>query len=133
MRPGKKSAVAIIAELKSRILRRNAMDPELMPTNRLMERWAVSVGGGLPTKDWDDSPRSRPPPLDDETAVKIDRIVQALRPRQHRLAVLWWKTPTPAEAVASELGLSSRSNIYPHVNGLLQYLRGRFHGAGIDC
>jgi hypothetical protein len=107
---------------------------ELVATDRIMQRWAVSVGSGLPTDVWDDNPKSRPPPLDDDTAVKVDRIVQHLRPRDRKLAHLWYRTPdmTVVE-VAQRMGLASRTSIYPHVNGLLQLLRELLQRVGVAC
>lgn len=108
--------------------------PELEATHRIMRRWAVSQGSGLPTDTWDDDPKAKEPPLDDDTAIKVDRIIQHdLIPKYHTLAVLWYKSPAPREVIARRMGLPGRSSLYPEWRAVLSYLRGRFQGVGIDC
>lgn len=133
VRPGKRSAVAIVAEIRLTVTRHNALDPELVPTDRILDRWAVSVGSGLPSGNWDDTPRSRPPPLDDQTAIEVDRIILQLPHKYKTLVVRWYKSPLPRAAIAREMGLSSRTGLYLEWRSALWYLRGRFHGVGIDC
>lgn len=83
---------------------------ELMTTNRVMERWAVANGTGLPTDLWDDNPRrSRVPPLDDETFLVVERIVNHSPPKTKRLVKAWYMTPTPTVEIAKDLGMSPRS------------------------
>jgi hypothetical protein len=108
--------------------------PELECTNRIMRRWAVSQGSGLPSDSWDDDPKAQEPPLDDEMAIKVDRIVQHdLVPKYHTLAVSWYKSQAPREVIARKMGLPGRSSLYPEWRAMLSYLRGRFQGVGIDC
>lgn len=133
VRPGKRRMQDIVADLHAKRAP-NALDPELVPTDRIMQRWAVSVGGGLPTDSWDDTPEAKPPALDDDTAIKVDRIVQhGLNAKYHKLAVRWYKSPAPRQQIAQEMGLGSRTSLYLEWRSLLWYLRGRFHGVGIDC
>lgn len=108
--------------------------PELESVHRVMLRWAAGQGSGLPTENWDDTPKSKEPPLDDETAIKVDRIVQHDLTTKYLLLVLgWYKSPAPREVIAKRMGLPGRSSLYPEWRAILYYLKGRFQGVGIDC
>lgn len=86
------------------------MPLELLTTNRILERWAVANGSGMPTLRWDDNTRrSRVPPLDDDTAIVVDRIVVHSPPRTRRLVSGWYLRPVPTVELARELGMSPRS------------------------
>src|SRR5687768_11937827 len=66
------------------------LDPVLVPTVRLLERWAVSQGSDEFLIAYYEIPqRSRPPPLDDEMAIKVDRLVMA-QPYQTREFTKRW-------------------------------------------
>lgn len=86
------------------------LDPELMPINRIMERWAVSVGSGLPTDDeWE--PRSRPTPLDDASSTVVDQIV-IHAPHRYRLLLLpWYKGSGSSTTIQEKLGVT-RHGLY---------------------
>jgi hypothetical protein len=102
---------------------------ELMTTNRVMERWAVANGSGLPTEQWDDNPRrSRVPPLDDDTALVVDAIVQHSPPKTRRLVVGWYMRPVPTRELARELSMSPRS-LEKGLHVSLNYLQYKFEGS----
>lgn len=82
---------------------------ELLPVDRIMQRWAAANGEGLPSEVWDDSPRARPPPLDDDTAMVVDRIVLSLPPKTHRIVNKWYRKPIPTRLIAEQIGCSPRS------------------------
>lgn len=101
---------------------------ELMTTNRVMERWAVANGSGLATERWDDNPRrSRVPPLDDETFLVVERIVNHSPPRTNRLVVGWYMRPLPTIELARELSMSPRS-LEQGLNVCLNFLKFKFEG-----
>ncbi len=134
VRPGKKRAQDIIEELREKWVP-GQLDPELVPVNRIMERWAVSVGDGLPPEDgsWNDEPQTNVPPLDDATAIEVDRIVMHQLPQKYRtLALRWYKSRQPREVIREQMGLGATS-LRLEWRSMLWYLRGRFHGIGIDC
>lgn len=119
---------------------RRAVAEELVAVDRLMRRWAVSIGDGLPSESWDDQPQSRPPPLDDDTAVTVDRTVNALPIESRRLVILWWKVPESRlspEDIARRMGWIDADrepmNPYPHVNGLLMVLQAQLREQGVEC
>lgn len=81
---------------------------ELLTTNRIMERWAVANGSGMPAERWDDSRASKPPPLDDDSALVLDQIVIACPPKTHRIVVYWYCKPWPTVQIAQKLNMSPR-------------------------
>lgn len=103
---------------------------ELLTTNRVMERWAVTNGSGLPSERWDDNPRkSRVPALDDHTALVVDQIVQHSPPRTRKLVVGWYMRPVPTRELARELSMS-QSAVERGLHVCLNYLRWRFESTG---
>ncbi len=99
--------------------------PELATTDRILQRWSVSVGLGLPTDQWMDCITSRPPPLDDATAIVVDQIILKSPPRTRRVAVKWYRTQLPQPVIAEQLGLSERTLITAW-RLTLNYLQWRF-------
>lgn len=107
-----------------------AIPHELLTTNRVMERWAVANGSGLPSERWDDNPRkSRVPPLDDDTFLVVERIVNHSPPRTHRLVWGWYMRPLPTRELARELSMTPRS-LERGLHVCLNYLRWRFESTG---
>lgn len=98
---------------------------ELIPVDRILQRWDVSVGTGLPSESWDDNPKAKPPPLDDDTAIVVDQIVQHSPPKTRQVTIAWYRTPQPTRVIAGELGMSERS-LETARNLALNYLKWRF-------
>lgn len=88
---------------------RQAMPAELATTDRICQRWAVSVGLGLPTDTWMDGMASRPPPLDDVTAIVVDQIILKSPEKTKRIIVKWYRTQLPQPVIASQLNLTERT------------------------
>lgn len=86
-----------------------AIPPEFITTDRILQRWVVSGGSGMPTPLWDDNRKSKPPPLDDDSAIIIERIVIHSPPRTYRVLDGWYRTPAPTKIIAKKLGMSPRS------------------------
>jgi hypothetical protein len=82
---------------------------ELLTTNRIMERWAVANGNGLPTERWDDSKKARPTPLDDDSAYEIDRIVMRCPTKTKKVLVAWLTWPHPTSVIAERFNVSPRT------------------------
>ncbi len=82
---------------------------ELLPVDRIMQRWAVANGQGLPSEVWDDTPRAKPPPLDDDTAIVVDRIILHSPPKTRQIVIEWYCKPLPTQEIARKLGMSPRS------------------------
>lgn len=80
---------------------------ELIPVDRIMQRWDSAHRGGYPVEDYD--PVSRPPPLDDDTCMVVDDIIRVTPPKSKRILVAWYRRPFPTKVIADQLGLSPRS------------------------
>lgn len=102
-----------------------ALPRELIAPDRIMLRWAVSNGSGLPSEDWDDRPVSRIPPLDDGTAVVVDQIVLHSPPKTQKFVRLWYKSPIPVRLIADRMHMPPR-RAYQTLGVVLHYLRWRF-------
>lgn len=100
---------------------------ELLTTDRIMQRWAVANGTGLPSERWDDSRISRVPPLDDHTAVVVDRIFLALPRKTKKIVDLWYCKPLPTVEIARLAGMSPRSLEKAHLLSL-NFLKYKFEG-----
>jgi len=86
-----------------------ALPLELVTTDRILQRWAVSIGCGLPSEEWDDIPKAKPSPLPDELAIIVDQAILRSPPLTRDLITRWYKTPQPTEIIAARLGISPRT------------------------
>lgn len=102
---------------------------ELMTTERIMQRWAVANGSGLPTERWDDSRKAKPPPLDDETAYVVDKIVLDCPVRTRKIVQAWCYSPLPTSVIARRIGMSPRSFEKSWILAL-NFLKWKFEGSG---
>lgn len=101
---------------------------ELLTTDRIMQRWAVANGSGLPTERWDDSRVARVPPLDDDTALLVDQIVLKCPPKTNKVLVEWYCRPLPTAEIARSLKMSPRSLEKSWLLSL-NFLKYRFEGS----
>lgn len=104
------------------------LDPELLPINRIMERWAVSVGSGLTADDeWE--PSSRPTPLDDASSTVVDQIV-IHAPNRYRLLLLpWYKGTGSSTTIQEKLGVT-RHGLYLEWRCSLFFVRQEIRRSG---
>lgn len=78
--------------------------PRLKPVNRICQRWAVSIGNGQPNWAWDLPKKSRPTPLDDETAVVVDTIImKKIPPSSTKFLRKWYRSDIPLEKLSDEM------------------------------
>lgn len=105
--------------------RPKACPVEFATTDRICQRWAVSVGTGLQSDKWQDEIRSRPPPLDDDTAIVVDQIILRLPERTKAVIVKWYRTDLPAEVLARQVGVSPE-NLETVWHASLSFLQWRF-------
>jgi hypothetical protein len=102
------------------------LSADLLPTHRILQRWAVSIGSGLPGEAWDDSRRSNVPPLDDLTAMIVDQI-HCHRPAPTRnLIRQWYLGCGNAKLIALSL-LVSRRTVYRRIGEALVEYRQEFY------
>lgn len=94
-----------------------------------MQRWAVSVGGGLPTDIWDDTPISKPPPLPEDMALVVDRCVMHAPRRQRLVLMLWYRTPQPTEVIARRIN-RQHGDLRIELSAALGHMRGELLRSG---
>jgi hypothetical protein len=102
-------ARSVVKALLYGIEDRGLIEPELIPVDRILQRWAAANGTGLPSDEWDQTPRARSVPLDDVTATIVDQIILKLPPRTKRLITTWYRRPLPTSVLAEQLRTSPRS------------------------
>lgn len=84
----------------------------LVPADRIVQRWAVAIGYGLYAPEaWDAAKQSKPPPLDDDTAIVVDQIILKSPAKTRKFVQRWYKTPLPLQVLAEEFGMSERSAV----------------------
>lgn len=102
---------------------------EFLTTDRILDRWSVDSGSGLPTEEWDDTPRSRPVPLDDDTWLVVDREVRTSPPSTRKFVVRWYTSPLPTSVQAEQAGMDIRTYQKIHLV-TLNFMRHRFEKTG---
>lgn len=105
------------------------LERELVPVDRILQRWAVAIGNGIPTEAWDDRRKAMPPPLPDDLAMIVDREVLHAPGRTKRIIFAWYKTPVPVSELAKNLSMS-RQNLYLAWRLSLNFMRYRFEQTG---
>lgn len=98
---------------------------EYATTDRVLQRWAVSIGMGLPTQLWQDGMVSRPPPLNDDTAIVVDQLILKSPEKTKRLVRAWYCTSMAQPALADRFNLTERTLITAWLLSL-HFLRYRF-------
>ena len=103
--------IAAAVSLAMRETRNPAMiaDPKIRTVDRIMQRWAVGHGSGLPPEDPGSLP-ARVPALDDVTETIIDDVVsKQLPPNARRLICAWYRTEIPCVVLARQRGITPRA------------------------
>ncbi len=122
-------ASTVLQSIFSAEATRFALPRELLTTDRVLQRWAVSSGTGLPAEEWDDQPRAKLPQLSDDVAIEVDQCVMS-SPRRTRIIIKsWYRTPEPNEVIARKLCISPR-NLYTYHSIALNFMRWKFEGSG---
>lgn len=85
------------------------LEPEFFATDRILKRWWSANGSGLPNPDVDPPTYSKPPPLNDDCAAVMDKIIASSPRRTYRFIRLWYTTPKPRRWIARELNMGERS------------------------
>lgn len=104
-------------------------EPELQSVERILQRYASSVNGGIP------DPRgmtddSRPPPLPNDLAMYVDRDYLRAPFRVQLVVKLLYRKHLSPEDAAKELGCS-RQMVYELERRALYYFLGTFASNGI--
>lgn len=117
-----------IAEILDETAR--SLDFDLMATDRVWQRWAISVGSGLPVEQWEETPKSRLPPLDDVTAVIVDQIWCRAPPRAKDLLTPWYKGTGGPGSICRKLKLEGEAQLFLEWRATLRWSRARFVDSG---
>lgn len=114
------------------IARQALVDARLLPTDRHMQRWAVSQGLGLPVgpEFAEALTRTRLSALPDDEAIVTDQIVLRAPYSWRHFVFSWYRSPKPRELIAVELHIPV-SAIGAEHQLVLAYLCGCLVGAGI--
>lgn len=81
-------------------LQTSTLPEQLKTTDRILQRWAASIGDG--TTDYDEVVlASRVVPLPDCVAILVDKLV--LRSPYRKLTEIWYRTPVSAGVIADKL------------------------------
>ena len=103
----------------------------LRVTDRLLQRWAHSIGDGLPSEMWEDRRgASRVSPLDDELATVIDRIVLSAPEHLQQLFKWWYKTSIPVTEIERRWGVG-REEVIRRWEAALQWMEPKLIGRGV--
>lgn len=111
----------------------HGLDPMLVPTDRLLERWAVSQGTDEYLHGWSDVPaRSRPPPLPNDLAIIVDQTILHSTVQARMFVQRWYMRPGESVTVlAKALGLH-RDTVHMRWRSTLWYMRVRFLEVNLD-
>ena len=118
-----KPRAAVIVEFLGNAHHRG-LDPVLIPTDRLLQRWAVSQGSDEYLIAYYEVPqRSRPPPLNDQDAIVVDQIVMSQIYQSREFLKRWYFRPgEPLSALARDLMLH-RDTVIMRWNSILWSVR----------
>lgn len=128
---------ALSPEEVKTLVRPGAIDARLRPTDRWLERWGATHGGGsiLPgIANVELIARTAPagvPMLDDRESLLIDEVVDTSPGWARTFAVLWYRTPCTVQEIADVLRIRWRQAVYEERRMILAYYLGRFVEIGL--
>lgn len=102
---------------------------DLMPTDRIFQRWARSIGKGLPAERWSDT-HTQANELPPDAAIFVDQYVCHSIPQIRKFLHAWYRGQDPSCEIARRLSFS-REGIYLHWRAVLWQAKGVFERA--DC
>jgi hypothetical protein len=98
----------------------------LLGTDRVLKRWAVSVGDGTEDLRWLEIAKSKFPPLDDQMAIVVDQLVMRAPQRTRKVVERYYRFPdNDLSDIARALNVR-RENVKAHWHLALGYFRSRF-------
>lgn len=104
-------------------------DIDLLAVERIFQRWASAVNGGIPDARGM-SDKSRPPPLPPDLAMYVDKDYMRAPADIHLLVELLYRKHLSPEEAARKLGCS-RQQVYVLERQALYYFLGCFRSNGI--
>ncbi|HZP86613.1 MAG TPA: hypothetical protein VFB54_07310 [Burkholderiales bacterium] len=126
---------------KADALKHARIDPDLFATERIMQRWGVGEGSGLPATNPDVYLIAQLPPLDDRTQEKVSDIVKGSPPSIRTFCEDVWASHIPIDVLRWGPYYSSRGDFRPgrylserdfyrERQSILRYLRHKFERCG---
>ncbi|MGH8259687.1 MAG: hypothetical protein ACREUG_08350 [Steroidobacteraceae bacterium] len=103
------------------------VEPTKRAVDRVMQRWAVGHGSGLPPED-PGALKCRPPRLDEDLQLLIDDVVNRAPDLIRHFIGEWYRTETPPDVMARRWGMSVAS-LYRRWDLILEWLDLMFRGA----
>lgn len=82
----------------------------LMPVDRIFQRWARSVGCGMPEEAWEGT-QSRPTELPTDAAIAVDRYVCSRPEEWKRFIHSWYRSQHSSSVIAKRFNVG-RDDVY---------------------
>lgn len=86
------------------------IEADLMPADRILQRWARSVGCGMPDPVWDGT-QSRPNELPPDAAIWVDRYVCSRPDRMRKFLHSWYRGQDASAVIAKRFNVG-RDEVY---------------------
>lgn len=106
-------------------LQTSTLPEQLKTTDRILQRWAASIGDGTPDHD-EIVLASRVVPLSDDVAILVDKLV--LRSPYRKLTEIWYRTPVSVGVIADKLRIHE-SEVRPTWRTALRQYQMYFEGS----
>ena len=100
------------------------IDLDLLSADRILQRWARSVGCGMPEAEWDGT-QSRPTELPSDAAVWVDQYVCSRPDRMRKFLHSWYRGQDSSAVIAKRFGVG-RDAVYMLWRGYLAVSRDIF-------
>jgi|SRR6185437_8130916 len=100
---------------------------DLMPTDRVFQRWSRSVGNDLPAEGWGEN-RSLATPLPNDAAIVVDQYICDLRDRERQFLHAWYRGQDASATIAKRFGMSPDA-VYLYWRAILWAARAAFLAA----
>jgi|SRR6185437_1874332 len=97
---------------------------DLMPADRILQRWSRSVGNEKPSEGWGEQ-RSLATPLPPDAAILVDQYVCCLRDQPKHFVHAWYRGQDPSSAIAKRFRMS-QDGVYLYWRAVLWAARDQF-------
>lgn len=95
-----------------------------MPVDRVLQRWARSVGCGMPVEEWDGT-QSRPTELPTQAAILVDRFVCSSPKLMRDFLHAWYRSQHASAVIAKRFSVG-RDEVYTLWRNYLRLARPAF-------
>lgn len=86
------------------------VEEDLVPADRIFQRWARSVGCGMPDVVWEGT-QSRPSELPEDAAIWVDRYVCSRADRMRKFLHSWYRGQDASAVIAKRFNVG-RNEVY---------------------